>query len=201
MASTSKLQKGDMHEPPRLRTRKQTPMRKRKNHPKCRKWACCQKACVLLSKVDRALTAPRRERRDPHDPPRLRTEVASESAAQEGTRMGSRRQNLISEESWRAEFIVKTMCFERNGKVGKNACSKHMCFSVESRAVPAGAHAGAPQPSRTTAPAHNSKSPESLLGIHPRIPVSPRIPPSIRKRCHQPQVGTPLPHAPGARMT
>ena len=39
------------------------------------------------------------------------------------------------------------------------------------------------------------------FGIHPAspaIPVSPRIP---RIRWHQPQVGTPLPHAPGARMT
>ena len=36
------------------------------------------------------------------------------------------------------------------------------------------------------------------LGIHKLSPVSPQI---FRKRCHQPQVGTPLLHAPGVRMT
>ena len=43
----------------------------------------------------------------------------------------------------------------------------------------------------STAPAHKIKP----LGI---LPVCPRCP---RKRCHQPLLGPPLPHAPGARMT
>ena len=52
---------------------------------------------------------------------------------------------------------------------------------------------------------NNSKL--ELFGTHPRIPriptfpTFPRIPTFPIIRCHQPQLGTTLPHAPGVRMT
>ena len=99
--------------------------------------------CVFLSKAVREVLAHARERRDPHDPSRLRT-----------------------------TFFSHVQCWE-----GRGRSSDTYTINLED------------------------------FGIHPRCPVSPLSPvsqlspriPAIR--CHQPQVGTPLPHAPGAMMT
>jgi len=45
---------------------------------------------------------------------------------------------------------------------------------------------------------HETVVKKQLLGIC--IPV-PRVPPVPRKWCHEVQLGPPLPHAPGVRMT
>ena len=53
---------------------------KKKKSQKGPKTDLLQKACVLLSNVDRALAAPTRERRDHHEPPCLRIRLAGRRA-------------------------------------------------------------------------------------------------------------------------
>ena len=83
-----------------------------------------KKVCVLLSKVDRRALARRRERRDPHQRPRLRTTLVPRAAEPARPRRQSRRPNPKMKPSWRAGSIVKTVCFEQAGNKWKKSGSE-----------------------------------------------------------------------------
>lgn len=63
--------------------------------------------------------------------------------------------------SCRRESHVKTIVFERVGKLYKINGLKHMCFTIKTPPGPSRTRAAASRPSRTTAPAHN---PPPLFG-------------------------------------
>ena len=64
--------------------------------------------------------------------------------------------------SCRRKSHVKTIVFERVGKLYKINGLKHMCFTIKTPPGPSRTRAAASRPSRTTAPAHNP--PQFLLG-------------------------------------
>ena len=74
-----------------------------------------------------ALVARTRERRDPHEAPRLHTEVKGDSAAQEGRRKQIRRKRVARRHYQQAQIIVINTVFERLDKfMKKNMFQNHM---------------------------------------------------------------------------
>ncbi len=106
---------------------------------------CVQNMSVLLSKVNRTTTVPRRERCDHHEPPRLRTTQLHRN----------RHQARID----RASASIRSVRVLGENVCEKSTVSTHVCFFSKACVCHHGAKAGATRPSRTTMPAHKKNGP------------------------------------------